>query len=73
MCAGRAIALLKKGCFFVVGDVLRAVRLWAQRIATDKNLVRVKLDVRNAYNSISRHSYCEVADVIDPELGQWAR
>ena len=50
-----------------------AAQQWAERMNTNRKLLIVKLDVRNAYNCISRHSCCEVADLIDPELGFWAR
>ena len=47
-----------------------AARSWAQSL---DNKVLVKVDIRNAYNIISRHACCEVADAIDNDLATWAR
>ena len=47
-----------------------ATRAWAQSL---DNKVLFKVDIRNAYNTISRHACCEVADAIDNDLATWTR
>ena len=47
-----------------------AARTWAQAL---DNKVLVNVDIRNAYNTISRHACCEVADAIDSDLATWTR
>ena len=45
-------------------------RAWAQSLDSK---VLVKVDIRNAYNTISRHACCKVAEAIDSDLATWTR